>query len=301
MKRPATRTISASPWYRKRGGRRWFIFLVVLAVALLVLSRLDHPAVHAARAAVSDAVSPALSFLARPVDAAHRGWQWLTDLGEMYDQNQDLRREVETLRQWQDVALRLERENRRLRELLNAPASGARPVATPRVIGVTGGPFVRSVLVNAGARDGVERGMAVVDIGGIVGRVIQVGERTARILLITDLNSRIPVRIEGTETNAIAQGRNAEALDIAFVADEGRISVGDRVVTSGHGGVFPPGLPVGPVVRGSGDRLQIRPMALMERLDFVQILARPAAPEDSESTDAGDDSDSASGEPTGGR
>lgn len=298
MKRPAPRTISATPWFRKRGGRRWFVLLVILALGLLVLSRLDHPAVHTTRAAVTDAISPVLAFLARPVDAAHRGWQWLADLGEMYDQNQDLRREVEALRQWQDVALRLERENRRLRELLNAPGSDARPVATPRVIGVAGGPFVRSVLVNAGGRNGVDRGMAVVDARGVVGRVIEVGQRTARVLLITDLNSRVPIRLEGTETNAIAQGRNAERLDIAFVVDRGEITAGDRAVTSGHGGVFPPGLPVGPVVEGPGRRLQIRPLALMERLDFVQILARPASPVEGGHASPDNARD---GEPTGGR
>ena len=97
------------------------------------------------------------------------------------------------------------------------------------------------------AEQGVARGQAAIAEGGLVGRLTEIGSRAARVLLITDLNSRIPVVIHGSRTSAVLAGDNSDRPRLVFASEPKAIRIGDRVVTSGEGGVFPPGLPVGVV------------------------------------------------------
>ena len=124
---------------------------------------------------------------------------------------------------------------------------------TARVVADAGGPFVQTVMVNAGADQGVVNGMAAVNERGLVGRVIEVGRRSARILLLTDFNSRIPVMVEPSRDQAILAGDNSREPGLMFLPLNPRLSVGDRVVTSGRGGVLPPGLAIG-VVSAIGEQ-----------------------------------------------
>ena len=273
MNRPLGSGFGSTAWVGGRRGRVAFLVLVALSVCLLIFDRINHPAVERVRTVATDVAGPALDFLSRPVEAAQELGDWFSDLAHLYEENRTLREENDRLRKWQAVALKLERENGRLRTLVNAPAAAARPVATPRVVGIAGGPFVRSVLVNAGTGEGVEAGMAVIDEHGVIGRVIAVGGLTSRVLLASDLNSRIPARLERSDQNAIAVGRNQDLLSLTFLPIDADVVVGDRVVTSGHGGVFPPDLPLGRVVEVGAGRILVKPEAFLDRLDFVQILA----------------------------
>ena len=111
-----------------------------------------------------------------------------------------------------------------------------------KACGVT---FVRSLLVLAGKSDGVIKGQAAVTGQGLVGRVTAVGERASRVLLVTDINSRIPVRVDRTRERAVLAGNNSSSPSLIYLPPETGVQVGDRIVTSGHGGVFPKGIPVG--------------------------------------------------------
>ena len=176
------------------------------------------------------------------------------------------------LRRWRNEALRLKAENASLRALVHAvPEAAATPI-TARVIADSGGTFVRSLLLNAGARDGVRKGLAVVNDEGLVGRVTEVGARSARVLLVTDLNSRIPVVIQSTRDRAILAGDNSEHPKLIHLPTGAPVSPGDRVVTSGHGGVFPPGLAVGVVLAVEKTAIRVRPYVNWHRLEFVRVL-----------------------------
>lgn len=281
MNRSSPKASSASAWYRGRKGGRVFAALLVLALALFILDRIQHPTVDSARSAVGDFFRPVVSVLVAPINWGKDGLDWVRGVSQLYDENRALTEEAERLRQWREVALRLDAENSRLKALLNAPDVKAEPVAAPQVIGISGGSFVRSVVVNAGTEAGVRVSQPVLDEVGVVGRVIAAGANTARVLLITDLNSRVPVRIERTGVNAIAQGRNRQTIDLAFLPLDSDVQVGDRVMTSGQGGVFPPGLIVGDVVDVDGATPTIIPAAFLDRLDFVRVLDyRLPAPED---------------------
>src|SRR5437868_5819226 len=155
--------------------------------------------------------------------------------------------ENQRLLQWQQVALKLTTENRQLQGLLKVVPDRAVSYVTARVIANSGGAYVRTVMINAGSQAGLARGQAVITGDGLVGRLTEVGSRAARVLLITDLNSRIPVKIEGSNTGAVLAGDNSERPRLLYVGSPGALKIGDRVVTSGEGGVFPPDLPVGMV------------------------------------------------------
>jgi rod shape-determining protein MreC len=245
--------------------------LAAAALGAFALWRVDNPRVERFRMAAADALAPSLDVVARPLadltDLA-RDWRRFRDVDA---QNRELRREIERLRAWREAAQELERENARLRALNNVRLSPRLAFATGEVVADARSPFGRSVLVNIGARDGVEAGAAAVDGAGLVGRVVGVGERVSRVLLLSDYDSRVPVRVLPSGVRAILAGDATAAPSLAFFASGDQIRVGDRVVTSGDDGVLPPDLPVG-VVAAVGDRAaRVRLAADHVRLEFLRV------------------------------
>jgi rod shape-determining protein MreC len=242
------------------------------AFAIMLLGRFDPATVERVRVVVLDLTTPFLEAVSRPVSAVNRGIEnvdaWLNLRREL----DTLQAENERLMQWQAVARRLEAENASLRELLGVRGETLPSFVSARVIADAGAPFVRTVLVNAGHRDGVRRGQAVMNADGLVGRVIDVGERSARILLLNDLNSRVPVTNLNSGLRGILAGDNTERPQLVFLPNQIQVAVGDRIVTSGHGGVLPQGLPVGVVTSVDGGLIRVQPLAAADRLEFVRIV-----------------------------
>lgn len=253
--------------------QRFGLFLLAgVAVGFLIVSKLQSPVAERIRAGATDAVSPILEAIVRPVDGISDWFGAFAGREELLKDNAGLRSEIDRLKLALAAARQLEDENKSLRFLLNAGRRlRGRHIAT-RVIGDPGGVFVRSLIVNSGKRDGVRKGRAVVNGLGLIGRITGVGERSARVLLITDLNSRIPVRIAGTRNRAILAGRNSNELKLQYLPRNAKIKVGAKVVTSGHGGVLPPGLPIGTVSKSDGQRVFVRANVDWNRLEFVQIV-----------------------------
>ena len=127
-------------------------------------------------------------------------------------------------------------------------------------------------LARIGARDGIVDGWAATDGLGLVGRISGVGRTSSRVVLLTDSNSRVPVAIQPSGQRAIVAGDNSNAPPLEFLESHERVRPGDRIVTSGDGGVLPAGLLVGTVVQGSDERLRVRPAADYERLEFLRVL-----------------------------
>ena len=219
-----------------------------------------------------DGAAPALDVLSRPAaalaTAAHRVLGFMT----VYSDNVRLAEENERLLGWQQVALRLSAENAQLRDLTKLVPEPRISFVTARVVADSGGAYVRTLMIDAGRDNGVARGQAAMTGEGLVGRVSEVGARAARILLITDLNSRVPVAVDGTRQRAILAGDNSARPSLRYVDAGGGIKIGDRIVTSGQGGVFPPGLPVGFVVSVDSEAPQVEPYAALTRLDYLRVV-----------------------------
>ena len=246
--------------------------LVLVLLAVFVLWRIDSPRVERFRAALVDKVVPNLDWAMAPVTAASKMVESFQTYAALYQQNQELRRELQQMKAWREAALQLEQKNARLLDLNQVRLDPKLTHVTGVVMADSGSPFRQSVLLNVGARDGIRDGWATMDGIGLVGRISGVGERTSRVILLTDSNSRIPVTVQPTGQKAILSGDNSPSPPLEFLEHPDMIRPGDRVVTSGDGGVFPAGLLVGQVALGTDKRLRVRLSADYERLEFLRVL-----------------------------
>ena len=249
-----------------------FVLLVGAAIGLLLLGKAGSPFVDRLRITITDTVAPVLDVLSRPVATVSDVVAEVRQFVNLRSEVGRLREENERLRHWQAAARKLDHENAAYRDLLNLVPEPRPRFVTARVIGDSGGAFVRTVLITAGAGDGVRKGQAVVNGDGLVGRVVETGARSARVLLLTDLNARIPVVVESTRVAAILAGDNTDRQRLVFLPDDARVSPGERIVTSGRGGMLPAGLPIGVIASVDGDSVRVQPLVDWHTLEFVQVL-----------------------------
>ncbi len=249
-----------------------FVLLVSAALGLLVFGRAGSPFIERLRLVIIDAAAPVLDVLSRPVASAAAVVEEVRRLADMRGEIVRLREENERLRSWQAAARKLRLEVASYRDLLNVVDEPRLDFITARVISDSGGAFVRTVLIAAGATGGVRNGQAVVNGDGLVGRIVETGRRSARVLLLTDLNARIPVVIEATRVSAILAGDNTDTQRLIFVSEDARVSPGDRIVTSGRGEMLPTGLPIGTVVSVVDGTARVQPFVDWHTLEYVRVL-----------------------------
>ena len=239
----------------RKAHSRFILILLILVSVLLLLSSLysaQASAFKKAREGVLDAASPVLTLFAGPINAVNGFVGSIGDYFNVMEQNKALRQENAELRQWMNEALEL-RETVASYELLKGYAAppSAQPISA-FVIGEANDAFARSMIVNAGRSNNVEIGQAVVDEHGLIGRIVEAGGEASRVLLLTDIQSRVPVYIEGADVEGILVGNTRDKPVISFTAtaETAEAAPGQRVLTSGAGGALPRGLPVG-VVSGA--------------------------------------------------
>jgi rod shape-determining protein MreC len=210
--------------------------------------------------------------LSQPAAAISDAVQAVRNLANIHVENDRLRRENARLLAWQEASRRLMAQNQALMSLLDYKPDPRAKYIAARVIGDSGGAFVRSMLINAGRRDGLAKGQAAMTGHGLAGRVTAVGLRSARILLITDINSRVPVIVQASRDRAILAGDNSRLPRLVFLPSNASVNSGDIVVTSGHGGIFPAGLPVGRISRSDDGVVRVNPFVQFEKLEFVRVI-----------------------------
>jgi rod shape-determining protein MreC len=249
-----------------------FPILLLLSALMIIVWKIDRVTFEILRLSVSDRAALTLEALSRPIDSIvsmiDRAWA----IFDVYDQNARLTEENARLSHWQQAALALSFENARLRDLLKLVPGPAVSYVTARVVANSGGAFVRNLMVDTGIDGGVGRGQAAVTGEGLVGRVSEVGKRAARILPITDLNSRVPVILERSRQRAILAGDNSERPSLLYLAPAASVRIGDRIVTSGEGGVFPPGLPIGVIAIVGGEATRVQPYVELSQVEYVRIV-----------------------------
>jgi rod shape-determining protein MreC len=246
--------------------------LVVILAAIFILWRIDSPRVERFRAQVTDSLVPNLDWAMAPVTGTINLLRDFQSYQRLSEQNGELRSELRRMQTWKEAALQLEQENARLLDLNKVRLDPRLTYVTGVVLADSGSPFRQSVLLNVGARDGLIEGWATMDGIGLVGRISGVGENTARVILLTDASSRIPAVIQPSGQRAIVAGDNSAAPPIDFLENPDLVRPGDRVISSGDGGVFPEGLLIGQIAADPGGRLRVRLAADFERLEFLRVL-----------------------------
>lgn len=262
-----------------------FVMLAVLSIALMVADqRYDQSAI--VRGWLTAAAYPAQ----RAVDAPFRAWNWLTD--SFADRSRLRRENLEVTARLRLANLQLQRfaaieeENRRLRDMRENSAGVAERVVVASILNVDLDPFRHRVLLDKGAADGVFKGQAVLDAEGIFGQVSKVNARTSEVILISDAEHAIPVQASRSGLRTIAVGTgDSRKLSLPFVTVESDLKPGDQLLSTGMGGVFPPGYPVAEITRveraatATFALVEARPTALLDRdHEVLLVWFKPPVP-----------------------
>ena len=246
--------------------------LVVFLVGLFLFWRIDSPRVEQVRMNIIDKVVPSFSWLGLPLTKAFDLLLSAKSYEKIYQQNQNLRRELQQMAAWKEAALQREQENAKLLDLNKVRLDPKFTRITGVVLADSGGPFRKTVLLNIGKRDGIMDGWAAMDGLGLVGRISGVANKTSRVILLGDTSSRIAVTIDSGGQRALIVGDNTSRPTIEFLEYPETVRPGDRVITSGDGGVFPPGILVGQVIKSNSGRLRVMLSADIQRLEFLRII-----------------------------
>jgi len=247
----------------------------VVGVSILLSDRRETfqtEAYGAARQAVDTVSAPVGGAVAAPARWTGDLLGWLRSYVAVAHENRRLHKVIAGLRLQADEAVRLRDENDRLRAMLGVRTDPPIPMVTARVVTDSRGPFANARLANAGSDAGVVVGFPVLSERGLVGRVVGVSRDASRVLLLTDVASRTPVMIDRSNARAILTGDGGPNPKLEYLRGRDAVHAGDRVLTSGDGGVLPRGLPVGRAVKGLDGRWRVVLDADAGAIDWIRIL-----------------------------
>ncbi len=263
---------------RRGNAQLPLVIVLVLAVVLVLVGKAQSGLFDTARVRITDAMAPLLEDVRAPLDGVERWVGSIGDIFHVYSENLRLKEENARLRQWRNTSVVLEGRVRHYEALLHAVPDQKLNAVLARVVGRANRPFLRTMILDAGRQDGARPGQAVMDEKGMIGRLYLTGRRTSWVILLTDINSRVPVTVAPGNVQAILAGDNSAAPKLDLVLSTATVKAGDQVVSSGDGGLLPPGLPVGTVVQdGSGFRVAL--LADSTQSESVEILNFARAPE----------------------
>lgn len=253
--------------------------MLIFSLGCVLIGRADQRVANSLRVWLSDLLAPAYMLVSRPLQAVEHGTGAIGHLFELNEENAQLREQNKELLQWQEVALALQAQNDHLESLLNYVPMPTPKFFTGQVVADLGGVYARSVLVvTPPAADSSQSMMGAVamDGRGLAGRVVDVGNRSARVLLITDINSRVPVAIGANGTPALMAGSNGSDPSLLYWSASAPPAEGAMVMTSAQGGAFPPGLPVGVVHYDAQNQPVVLPLADLSALHVLRIFSYPS-------------------------
>jgi len=248
------------------------VIFILLALLLVVLEKTDSPVIGGIRVTFLELILPVTNTLAKPVIWAGEQINVLSSYFSLADENAKLKAENQKLRQDHESLDYLLKENQQLAKMLNYQYPPDIKSVTAKIVADSEGAFAQSIIVLAGLDNGVEKGDVVMAEGALLGRVVNIASDAAQVLLLNDVNSRIPVFVGEHRENAILVGDNTASPSLIMFKDAGVIEVGDKVMTSGSAGVFPAGLMIGVVSEIVDDKVKVSLVVDRDKIDYVKIL-----------------------------
>jgi len=248
-----------------------YAFLLIMSILLLLSSLLSPSSLSFVRTTTIDLFSPVISLISEPFQVVFEKISGVSSVASLRAENANLKAENIRLKEWYQTALMLQAENQSLQKLLNVDTKTHQNFITSRILSDNKSNFVKTIIVSSGSDDGVKKNQAVLSGEGMIGRIIEAGQNSARVLLLTDINSRLPVLIEGTNQKAILTGTNQKLPLLKHLPRDTGVIDGSRIVTSGDGGVFPASLPIGRIVK-KDDQLFVKLYGEIDKITFVRIV-----------------------------
>ena len=255
-----------------RHRRLVHVVLIAFSFSLMFIGKADLVAMRDLRMSSNDFLAPVIDFLSAPIRGVETMVEGIRTVASLRAENVRLQAENDLLQRWRRRAEILESENQQLRSVTGTVSDENRSLITARAVTAPGGSFAHTILIAIGDENGIAAGDPVITSNGLVGIVYEVGRAYARVLMISDINARIPVMLASSSWPGLTIGRNGEYLELAFLPAEARPEVGELVLTSGHGGILPAGLAVGRVDRVDGDNIRVRPAVEFRNLGYISIL-----------------------------
>ena len=240
--------------------------MFVSALILMILSKADTVVINKTSNTVSTFFSPVINAMQLPAEMIYAGYEKIRDISRVYHENKALKKENLELLMLKNQVRTLRMENKLLGRMLNyAPPPEAQYI-TAKIVAEEGDGFSHSLIAYIGDAENVHNGQVVLGAESVVGRVESVSGKYVRVLLFTDINSKIPVIVERNRERGILSGNNTNVPTLMFTSLDADIRLGDMLVTSGVAGVFPSGLPVGIVSRIDKDVIEVATLTDIERL-----------------------------------
>lgn len=264
--------IPVSIQVRQALGKLVLPVLLLLSVGIIIAGQADRRLADTARMYVADALAPLWGLIAHTQTDVSHLVQGVKDARHLAEENAKLQTENAKLRRWYDVAVSLARENDNLKTELHWVPEPTPAFVTGRVVADSGGMYARAVLLVAGTTSGVHVGNVALATNGLAGRVTEVGPHAARVLLITDIASRLPIELESSHATAIMAGDNSPMPRLMYYPQDSRPIEGERVVTSDQAGAFPMGLPIGTVHYLHPGQPIVQPFVQLDKLTMLRVF-----------------------------
>ena len=246
--------------------------IIIISFSFFILWRIDNPRAELIRIAIIDKIVPNLDWAITPATKVSQMAQNFQNYKRLYDQNQELRNELQKMRSWREAALQLEQENARLLDLNKVKLNPKLNYVSGKILVDSGNIFRQSAIINLGSLDGIVEGWAAMDGLGLVGRISGVGKKTSRVLFLTDTSSNVPVLIKPSNQRAILSGDNSIQPNLLFIENNKQIQPGDRILTSGDGGVFPANLLIGQISLNNLNQFKAQLSANFSGLEYLRII-----------------------------
>lgn len=247
------------------------LMLSVSCLFFLIFSFLRPQFLKESRLFLSDSLTPVINFVEAPFHSIRNAFHALTHFTELSEENEKLKLQKQQLLHWRQLALKLEAENSSLKEFLRFVPENKAEFVTASVIfnNITDG---RSLMIRIDPAQKIQKGNLVLGKNGVIGKIVEIGERHARVLLINDANSRIPVRVEGKNISALVAGDLKGNLKLLYLPQGVFLSPNDRLLTSSEGQIIPQGYFLGTIGNIKDDQIEVIPSSPLESIDFVTVI-----------------------------
>ena len=255
-------------WWQKI----FFSVGIVACILFIMMDRGEVGYVKEIRLSLTDAILPLTQTIFQPIKSISNFVEEFKNLNQAREAARVLEVQVRDLQGELIATQGLLAQNKRLKEQTNFVDFPDTKIITGRVVTHSGGPFVKSMLISVGQENGARLGQPVMSEFGLVGIIVEVASSFSRVLQITDINSQIPVVTENTRDPAIMAGDNSRFPILKFMLSDSLMAVGDRIVTSGHGGLLPPDIPIGHIAEINGSSALVSSLVDWDRLDYIRVL-----------------------------
>ena len=260
--------------FLKRGNQQRFslIVLIFFSISLIILSRFNLPAINYLKISLNEIIYRSSFIVSIPEQQIQNASIALNKHFKLYEDLEIIKKKLKQSEFEKYNSNYLIGENKRLRKLINEYIIQSDELVA-KVLLDKNSPFLKSIIVNKGSKDNVKLGMAVLDDQYLIGKIVEVNYSTSRALLVSDLNSKIPISVEPGNLLSILSGTGKRYGKIQYTQQDFEFQNSNIVYTSGSGGIFKSGIPIGKIEIDSNNNIKVKFFSNLSQITFVKLVS----------------------------